>query len=293
VMLEVATAYFDALRADARREIARGALERARAQRELAQARIKAGAELRTAFLQAELDVARAERQILDADAQARLAREILAVLCGTSAEVALAQPGPQGAPADLKSALAEAEAARADVMDAQKSLEAAELDLGATRRRLWPNLGLVAQASNTQPASLFSDTFNWSAVLTLTVPLYQGGGEYLDIQDKESAITVARHTLEQRRKKVRDEVLRAYTALDTARRQVEIIERQVLVARENHGLVSAQFKAGAVRPTDVTLAQIELANAEDQRVVAAFDREVAAVTLRAAMGALSRPAKR
>lgn len=289
VMLEVASAYLDALRAQARVELARAALERARTQRDLAQKLVKAGTQLKTATLQAELDVVRAERQILDAEAQVLVARDALSRLCGTPADVGLARPGAQPAPADLRSAVDGAVAARSDVVEAQRAVEAAELDLGATRRRLWPTLALSAQASNQQPSQLFAPTFNWNAMLTLTVPLYQGGGEYLDIADKESQIVIAKHEVERRRKQVRDEVVRAFTALETSRRAVEILERQVAVARENYDLVASQFRAGAVRPTDVTLAQLELASGEDQLVVAAFDRELAAVALRAAMGKLGK----
>ena len=287
VMLEVAQAYFDALRADGRVKIGQAALDRARAQKDLAEARIKAGAELKTAALQAELDITRAERQILEADSQRMVAYETLARLCGRSPGM-LVQPPAQKGPADLASAVEEATRARRDVQEAMRVVEQAEAEREVARRRLWPTLGIVGQVSAMQPSSVFASAVNWSVVATFSVPLYQGGGEYLDIKDRETSIVLARNTIEQRKKLVRDDVTRTFATYHTARQAVTLAERQVAVARENHILVSSQFKAGAVRSTDVTLAQIELSSAEDQVVVATFDRELAATALRAAMGTLS-----
>ncbi len=287
VMLEVAQAYFDALRADGRVRIGQAALERARAQKDLAQARIKAGAELKTAALQAELDITRAERQILDADSQRMVAYETLARLCGRSPGT-LVQPPPQIGPSDLGAAVEEATRSRRDVQEALRTVEQAEAERQVARRKLWPTLGVVGQVSATQPSSVFASALNWSVIATFAVPLYQGGGEYLDIKDRETAIVLAKNTTEQRKKLVRDDVTRAFATYHTARQAVTLAERQVAVARENHSLVSSQFKAGAVRSTDVTLAQIELTSAEDQVVVATFDRELAATALRAAMGTLA-----
>ena len=287
VMLEVAQAYFDALRADGRVKIGQAALERARAQKDLAEARIKAGAELKTAALQAELDITRAERQILDADSQRMVAYETLARLCGRSPGT-LVQPPQQKGPGDLGAAVEEAVRARRDVQEAMRTVDQTAAEREVARRKLWPTLGIVGQVSATQPSSVFASAVNWSVVATFSVPLYQGGGEYLDIKDRETAIVLARNTIEQRRKQVRDEVTRAFATYHTARQAVTLAERQVAIARENHLLISSQFKAGAVRPTDVTLAQIELTSAEDQVVVATFDRELAATALRAAMGTLA-----
>jgi outer membrane protein len=280
--------YYDALKADRRVDLARTAVERAAAQVALAKARVAAGSAMRTALLQAEIDLDRYNRQVLDAEGTKRVARERLSVETGAPLEVALAEPGPQAAgAAALDQAVASAWQTRADARAADRAVAAAEADVAAARAHLYPSLVGSAAYTHNEPQALFTTPDAWRALITLSVPLLQNGSEYYDLRDKHSALSVAELNREALRKQIHVDVTRAYVAYETALRQVEVLERQLGFARENQALVIAQFRGGTANSTDVTVAQATLAEAELNVAVARYDREVAAAGVRFATGEL------
>jgi outer membrane protein TolC len=287
VAMDTTTAYYEVLKDDRRVLLARTSVDRANAQVVLARARVQAGAALKTALLQAQIDLDRYNRQVLDADGTRRVARDLLARLTGAALEVQLADPAlQQPGVGDLEGAVALAEKGRSDLRAAQKAVEAADADLSATRARLYPYLSVGGTYIYTSPTTIFQPRADiWRVVLTATVPLFQSGREYLDVRDKESALGNAELGRDQLRKQIRNEVTRAWVTFETARRQVEVGERQVSFARENHVLVVNQFRGGTATSTDVTVAQAALNEAELNLVVAQYDREVAAAAVRFATG--------
>jgi outer membrane protein len=289
VVIDTLTAYYEVLKTDRRVELAQAAVERSRAQVELAKARHGAGAALKTALLQAQIDLDRYSRQVLDAKGNQRVARDVLARLTGAGVGVRVSEPGAQepGAP-NVDEAIATAESARADLRAAQKSIEAAQADRDATKARLYPHLDGTGSYLHTNPTTIFQPDPNyWRVVVTLTVPLFQGGHEYLDVRDKESALTTAELTRDQLRKQIRNDVTRAWVAWEVARRQVDLLEEQRGFAQENFQLVTSQFKGGTATSTDVTVAQSTLTEAEVNLTIARYDREVAAAEVRFQSGSL------
>lgn len=288
IAMDTVTAYYEVLKADRRIDLARTQVERAQAQVDLAKARVNAGAALKTALLQAQIDLDRYQRGVADAQGQQYVARDVLSRLTGAPVDVSVAEPAAQQpGVAGSEQALAAAFQARADLRAAERAITAAQADVDATRARLYPTVAGNVSYTHYEPSSLFALPDVWRGVITLTVPLLQSGTEYLDVKDRESALSLAEINRESLRLQIRNDVTRAWTQWETARRQADLSDHQLVFAKENQQLVTSQFKGGTATSTDVTVAQAALAEAELNAVLARYDREIAAAGVRFQTGNL------
>src|SRR5262249_22655212 len=96
IAIDTTTAYYEVLKADRRVDLARAQVERAQAQVDLAKARVVAGAALKTALLQAQIDLDRYQRQVADAQGAQTVARDVLSRLIGAPPDVGVLQPAAQ-----------------------------------------------------------------------------------------------------------------------------------------------------------------------------------------------------
>jgi outer membrane protein TolC len=288
IAMDTITAYYEVLKADRRVDLARAAVERSQAQVDLAKARVSAGAALKTALLQAQIDIDRYQRQVADAQGLQQVARDVLSRLTGAPIDVGVVEPAAQQTGVgDPTQAISSAEATRSDVRAANKAIAAAQADVRATKARLYPTLLGTFNYTHYEPSSLFVVPDAWRGIVTLTVPLLQTGSEYLDIKDRESSVSLAEINKEGLILQLRNDVTRAWTAWETARRNAELSDHQLGYAQENQKLVVSQFKGGTATSTDVTVAQATLNEAEINDVIARYDREIAAAAVRFQAGTL------
>jgi outer membrane protein len=288
IAIDTISAYYEVLKADRRVDVARAAVERAQAQVDLAKARVSAGAALKTALLQAQIDLDRFQRQVADAQGLQQVARDVLSRLTGAPIDVGIVEPpAQQTGVSDVASAIASAEATRSDVRAANKAIAAAQEDVKATRARLYPTLLGTFNYTHYEPSSLFVLPDVYRGIVTLTIPLLQSGTEYLDIKDRESSVSLAEINKDSLILQLRNDVTRAWTAWETARRNAELSDHQLGFAQENQKLVVSQFKGGTATSTDVTVAQATLNEAEINDVIARYDREIAAAAVRFQTGTL------
>jgi outer membrane protein len=276
LMQNVITAFIGVLRARQQTELIKVAEKRAEAAYQFAAARVKGGGALRTAELQAAIDL-RGTRLALVASARdLRVAEETLAFLIGPMPPRRLNLPPPPQIPT-LAQALNLAQEKRRDLISLRLKTLSARAFNDAASARFWPRLDISADGIVRAPSgSLIFPSADWHLIALLTVPLFQGGTEYVESQRRESALVAAELTESLQTKVVKDEVLRAYPRLEAANRTAALAEEQVSDATQHYGLVVSQFKLGAVTFLEVANAQNLLSTAESQRAVAIYDREQA-----------------
>jgi outer membrane protein len=156
--------------------------------------------------------------------------------------------------------------------------VDVAELAVKISEGALYPNLGLVAaytQQYDIQPQSLRQT--NVSILGQLTLPIYQGGGEY-------SAIRRNKDTLGQQRILTstairRGLLVQSWGQLDAAKAQIEATTAQVRAAEITLNGVREEARVGQRTTLDVLNAQQELVNARVALVTAQHDRVVARLT--------------
>jgi outer membrane protein len=153
----------------------------------------------------------------------------------------------------------------------------------------MWPTLTAQASVqqqfgSNIATPRLFTD----SATVNLSVPIYQGGGEYSTIRMNKEALGQQQVNVDQVRDQARANVVQAWAQLQAAKAQIEAAQRQNAAAERALNGVRNEAQAGQRTTQDVLNAEQVLVNARQSLIVAQHDRVVASYALLSAVGRLS-----
>ena len=169
--------------------------------------------------------------------------------------------------------------------------VDIAELAVKISEGALYPNLSVIASASQGwEPAFQTIRSTQASVLGQLTVPIYQGGGEYSTIRQSKETVGQQRLNLDINRDQARATVVQSWGQLDAAKAQIEATTAQVNSSEIALNGVREEARVGQRTTLDVLNAQQELVNARVALVTAQHDRVVASYTLLAAVGGLSMP---
>ena len=150
--------------------------------------RFKAGDGTRTDIALADSRYAQAEARYATALAARDSARDSYERDTGLKAEISEFPPLPAHVPESRESA----ETLAGDnpaLVQAQQEQDAAEHDIGTAESSLWPKIFLRGSMSDERDPSLgLSSLRNDSLTLNVSIPLYQGGGEYSRVREAKLA---------------------------------------------------------------------------------------------------------
>jgi outer membrane protein len=290
VLLDAATAYMNLLRDEAILELNRRNVEVLTEQLKQTRDRASVGEVTRTDVAQAESRLAAGRSSLLGAQSNYVTSeanyRRVIGVPPG---KLARGTPVDHFAPRTIAAAIVAGEQQSPSVLAAMYGVDIAELAVKVNEGALYPNLTLTAGASqNWFPTYNTNRQFLASIAGTLTVPIYQGGGEYSAIRQSKETLGQQRLNLDVTRDQARATVVQSWGQLDAARAQIEATTAQVNAAAIALNGVRDQARAGERTTLDVLNAQQELVNARVALVTAEHDRVVASYTLLAAVGDLS-----
>jgi outer membrane protein TolC len=282
---DVVAAYIDVVRTRKLVDLAGAAVDRAKTQQQLAIARVKAGQSLRNAELLATVDLTRAQRLAVTAQRDSEVAALEFQRLVGRPPPKQLdVPPLPELPDPDQGIDLA---MKREDVRALELELARAEAAQRAARnRRWWPRLDLQENVQYANP-KILADSITYQILGMVTVPILQGGQEFVDVALRENDVHAAALRLEQLRKLVLQDVRTASVQVSSSHRAVELADQQRAAARENYQLVDKQVRLGAITPVDVTIAQSVLTEAETAFEVATMENAVVAYDYLFAIGTL------
>ena len=194
--------------------------------------------------------------------------------------------------PADLPRAVGEVLALVDEhpiVRAARFGVDAARADIDTALSALKPRLTLRGDASYVDDPG---DMADWQSDLSLgaklSVPLYQGGGEYARIRQTRQALTEERFNLHAARRDVEEEIAASWQALLTARARLLALARQVEAASLALDGVQQEARIGSRTVLDVLDAEQELFEAEVAATAAERDAVVAGYRIKAGMGLLT-----
>ena len=290
VLLDAATAYMNLLRDGAILELNRRNVEVLTEQLKQTRDRYNVGEVTRTDVAQAESRLAAGRSSLLGAQSNyiTSLAnyRRVIGVAPG---KLAPGTPVDHFSPPSLNGAIIQGEQQSPSVLAAAYGVDMAELAVKINEGSLYPNLTLTASAGeNWYPVYSTTRQFLASVVGQLTIPLYQGGGEYSAIRQSKETLGQQRLNLDVNRDQARATVVQSWGQLDAAKAQIEATTAQVNAAEIALDGVREEARVGERTTLDVLNAQQELVNARVALVTAQHDRVVASYTLLAAVGALS-----
>jgi outer membrane protein len=201
------------------------------------------------------------------------------------------------GAPVDrfsprvLALAVAQGQAENPSVTAAMYGVDVAALQVKVSEGALYPTLTLTGNVQKNYETSVSTvESFQASVLGQLTVPIYQGGGEFSLIRQGKEVVGQRRLELALTRDQARANVVQAWGQLDAAKAQIEATRSQVTAAEIALNGVREEARVGQRTTLDVLNAQQELVNARVALVTAQRDRVVASYTLLSAVGRLAVP---
>lgn len=290
VLLDAATAYMNLLRDAAILELNQSNVQVLTEQLKQTRDRFNVGEVTRTDVAQAGSRLAAGRSALLGAQSnyvtsQANY-RRVIGVNPG---KLAPGTPIDRLSPKTLPKAIAQGEVQSPSVLAAAYGVDVASLGVKVSEGALYPNLTVTANASyGVNPAFETVRATEASVIGQLTVPIYQGGGEYSAIRQSKETLGQQRLTLDINRDQARATVVQSWGQLDAAKAQIESTTAQVNAAEIALNGVREEARVGQRTTLDVLNAQQELVNARVALVTAQHDRVVASYALLAAVGGLS-----
>jgi outer membrane protein len=290
VLLSAATIYMDYLRDSAIVEVQKSNVRVLEQTLKQTQDRFSVGEVTRTDVAQSEAQLAAGKTQLLTAEANLTTTRSNFRRIIGNEPQaLAPGSPVDRFLPGTLPSAVDLGLTQNPNVTAAMFGIDVSYLQVKVNEGALLPTVTLQAavQQSNEQTLTI-NRSFGASALAQVSVPVYQGGGEYALIRQSKESLAQQRLFLEQTRDQTRANVVTAWGQLVAGKAQVQSAQSQVSASEIALNGVREEAKAGQRTTLDVLNAQQALVNARVALVTAQHDRVVASYAVLNAVGRLS-----
>ncbi len=290
VLLDAATAYMNVLQNSALVELQRQNLEALQEELRATRDRFSVGEVTRTDVAQAEASVANAQSELALAESNLNSARATFFQVIGLKpVKLAPGRPIDNLLPKVQSTAVDIGLANHPAVKAAQFSVDAAMANVKVAEGALSPSLSLNGSATSDYNASnQIERQTSASLTLNLSVPIYQGGGEYATIRQNKELLGQSRIEVDVNREQVRANVVQFWGALVAAKAAIESAQASVAANEIALKGVREEWRVGQRTTLDVLNAQTALFDARASLVIAQRDRVVASYSLLSATGQLS-----
>ncbi|MBC7578193.1 MAG: TolC family outer membrane protein [Tardiphaga sp.] len=290
VLLAGATIYMDYLRDSAIVEVQKSNVRVLEQTLKQTRDRFNVGEVTRTDVAQSEAQLAAGRTQQLTAESNLTTTRSNFRRIIGNEPNaLAAGSPVDRFLPGTLPGAIDLGLTENPNVTASMFGIDVSYLNVKVNEGALFPTVTLQAsvQQSYEQTISI-PRQFGAAAVAQVSVPIYQGGGEYALIRQSKETLAQQRLALEQVRDQTRASVVQAWGQLLAGRAQVSSAQAQVQASEIALNGVREEAKAGQRTTLDVLNAQQALVNARVALVTAQHDRVVASYAVLNAVGRLS-----
>jgi outer membrane protein TolC len=288
LLLGTAQAWYAASMTGAMVELQEEQVAAAQQQLEVAQKRFDAGAGLRIDVVRARTDLTSAQQDLLGAQLADESARDGLGVLTGLGGTP---EPGEAGEPrlpnAGDEALVTHALDQREDLALSRASVDMARASLGMSRSQWAPSVDLAWQGSYafSEPGEMGSDDpTRWTAVASLTVPLYSHA-LVGDIGERKAELRQAELRLEDAERQAAQAVRQALRDQRTSEAAVGLSAERADLAREALDLTETAYAAGAGSSFEVSDARTGLSGAEINRLTTELQAELDTLVLLRALG--------
>jgi outer membrane protein len=291
-ILQVVQAYQGVARADEFVRVAEEALRNAQERLRIIRAQVDAGVAAQFDLLRAETAVAQAEQAVLNARNQRELAAAALNNLLGRdlSAPVQVVKPErlPDPELPPLETLTQQAFQNRPELIAAQRGIELAQVGITSARRSLLPNIVLTGQADFNLNTSAFNPRREtYTGVAVLSVPIWDGGIARAREAQARDDLEIAQLRLKQAQEGIALEVRQAYLNLQDAQKRLEVARKGLEQATEALRLARVRFEAGVSPQLEISDAELAFTQAQTNLVNAQFDYLDAYAALLRAIGAI------
>ncbi|MGJ4947377.1 TolC family outer membrane protein [Bradyrhizobium sp. HKCCYLS20291] len=290
VLFQAAQVYMDYLRDSAIVEVQRSNTRVLEQTLKQTRDRFNVGEVTRTDVAQSEAQLAAGRTQQLTAESNLTTTRSNFRRIIGSDPEnLAPGSPVDRFLPSTLQQAVQLALTENPNVTAAMYGIDVQYLQVKIQEGALLPTVTLQASAQQAYEQTLTTfRSFGASAVAQVSVPIYQGGGEYALIRASKETLAQQRLNLETTRDQARSDLVSAWGNLLAGKAQVQSAQAQVSASEIALNGVREEAKAGQRTTLDVLNAQQALVNARVSLVTAQHDRVVASYNVLQRIGRLS-----
>lgn len=259
-------------------------------QLEAARDRFQVGEITRTDVHQSEARLATAVAARVQSETTLQTSRSAYLNITGQVAPSALTMPPlPSGIPESREAAIEEAVANNPSVISARYGERAAIDGVDAIRGELLPEVGFTASTGrNLNSVGVSTSTDTHSAMLSVTVPLYQSGAVYSRLRAARQQVARHRMDVDRSRRNVTQEATVAWESLNSAKAKVESFRTAIQAAGVALDGVEREAFVGSRTVLDVLDAEQELLDARVNFIRARHDEAVAVFQLLSAVGRLT-----
>jgi outer membrane protein len=292
VLLDAATVYMDVVRDAAILEVQRSNVRVLGEILQQTRARFKLKEVTRTDVAQAEAQLAAGQSQMLSADSNLTTSKAAYHRVVGS--EPGRLEPGlpvDRLSPHTLAAAIDAGMTANPSVMAASYGVDVAQLQVKIAEGALYPTVKLLGNAEYLHDVpfnGLIPEQSSATALITVTMPLYQGGAEYSAIRQSKETLAQRRLDLATTRDKARAAVVQVWGEIQAVKAQLQAAQEQVRAAEVALNGVRIEARLGLRTTLDVLIDQQASVNAQVSLVTAQHDRVVGSYKLLSAAGRLS-----
>ncbi len=280
--LSAAEAYVMVAQAEEYDALLKKARETVAAHVTLAKNYVDQGMLVRSELLRAEVELARIDDLVEEADGRVRVANANLAFRLGAPGGASwpldpLPEPRPVDGPVEtwLDSA-----AARPDLASARKLLAAGELEEKIKKAPYWPKIAFVARGELYGDHVFGSSGTSGSLMAVATWNVFGGGSDHAAAIAAREEARAGREDVTRFADGVRLEVRQAFEEARTARARSETARKALEAARENERITGERFRSGVVKMLDLLDAATARREAETRELVSRAEAYAAALRL-------------
>lgn len=293
LILRVATAYFDVLRAQANQEFSQSELQAISRQKDQAERRFDVGlvpiTDVRSA--QAQYDLAIASE--IAATNQLSTAREALLRISGLNtnnlATLASDLPLTPPEPADIDQWVKVAKEQNLDLLIARLASESSNTQIDIERSNSLPTLDLVGTAASTTTDQLNrQDADRAEIALQLRVPILTGGRVNALVSQARAQARSAEESLVAQERATTQQTRDGYRGVEASISRANALRQALVSTQKSAEATEAGFRAGTRTSVEVLQALRDTYRARSDYAGARYDYIINSLNLKAASGTLS-----
>lgn len=289
VLLDAVVAYMDVVREQAVLELSLNNEQVLRRQLQATRDRFQVGEVTRTDVSQAQSRFSRATADRIAAEGDLQSGRAAFNRVIGRAAGAVSPPPAAVGLPGTLDETLALAEDANPAIVAANFNEQSALATVDVVFGEMLPEVNLTGRVRSTiDPSETIDQSDSASLTAQLTVPLYQSGAVSSRVREARYNANESRIRVEETRRAVVEDAIRAWEGLTTARASIQSLLAQVSAARIALEGTEQEALVGSRTVLDVLDAEQELLDARVSLVRAQRDEVVAAYGLLSVVGRLT-----
>ena len=286
ISLQTKQAFFNALAAEELVRVAEAQIERTTQQLSVSRDRLAAGAAIRSDTLSSFVQAANAQLQLINAQTQRATASADLARLIGFDGDVqAVSDPSIQVI-AELDTAQLRLEALQfgPDIQQVEASARSADAQVTVSRAGYFPSLS-ISYSRSLAGARVNDLNTSWNARLNISVPIFNGFSRETGMARSRATQDAAHAQIDDTRRLVHAQLTQQFAALRSAQLRSQIAGASLEASAEDLRVQQERYRLGAATILEVMTSQVNVDQAEVDRVQARLDYFLAKAQIEAIVG--------